>query len=191
MEKNKDIFVVKACFNDYAEISDIVDCFREKFGDGFEILCINVDDPNMAEAYWAGRRDNVKVEIEKLTDDAVIPSYKKEGGTSMSLKCTSLEYNYKTDTYAYHTGLKIKRKPNGVHIVVKPAYAKECYLSDYVGFGDGYYEGEIILYFKNRTPFSVLLDMDEFADVMDCAPFYPGEEIAEIAFVNSPEVEFI
>ena len=47
----------------------------------------------------------MKVKIKKLNENAVIPTYAKEGDAGLDVTCTSYEYDYGTSCWMYHTGL--------------------------------------------------------------------------------------
>lgn len=168
IDANKDILVVKADFNCDEEVHDLSKFFHDKFGEDAEIMFIKADNSEESEVYLAGRRDNVVVEFEKLREDAVIPSYSKDGDVSMNLFCVDVEYNAETDQYIYHTGLQLKNKPNGIYAYIKPSNSlSDCYLSDYLGFGESDYNGEILLFFKNRTSFKVRKMLEEWNAMTD------------------------
>lgn len=163
MENKKDIFVIKAHYNSDEEILETAEQFHDKFGDSAEILCIKAEEGESDEAYWAGRRDRVVIEIEKIHDNAVIPVYLKDGQVSMNISSVSVDYDEDTDQYIYHTGLKISKMPDGLYAYLKPCNStNDCYISDYMGFGESEYEGEIIVMFKNRTSIDVRNMLEEW-----------------------------
>lgn len=155
---NKDILVVKADFNDDVEIETLGEDFRKKFGDEVE-----TDKGENKEVYLDAHRNIVVIEFEKLSDGAVLPEYNKEGDVSMNLFAIDCEYDVNTDQYIYHTGLKIKNKPEGIYAYIKPSNSlSDAYLSDYLGFGESEYDGEILIMFKNRTSLAVRRMLEEW-----------------------------
>lgn len=160
MNNKKDLLVVRGNFKGDFELKNRLE---KEFGDEVSVVFVHESDREKFDFYWTGRRDRVTIEFEKLTEDAVIPSYNKDGDVSMNLFCTSVEYNKETDQYIYHTGLKIKEMPDGVYGYIKPSNSlSDCYLSDYLGFGESDYEGEILVMFKNRTSLEVRKMLEEW-----------------------------
>lgn len=97
--------------------------------------------------------ENLKVKIKKLHEDAVIPSYAKEGDMGMDLTAVSVEYNEEMDCYIYHTGLAFE-VPKGYGMFLFPRSSNrktESYMTNHVGVLDSGYRGELLLCFKNRT----------------------------------------
>lgn len=163
IDDSKDIFVLKAHFLCDDEAIDCAEEFHKAFGNDCEILCLRIGEDEQTDAYWARRDSRIEVEFEKLDENAIIPRYRNEEDVTLSLGFTSMDYDQETDQYVYHTGLKINRMPSGSYVYIKPSGSlHDCYISDYVGFGETDYDGEIIVYFKNRTSFEVRKMLEEW-----------------------------
>lgn len=91
----------------------------------------------------------LKVKIKKLNEDAVIPTYSKDGDAGMDLVATSKSFD--TDgNVVYGTGLAFEI-PKGYVGLLFPRSSnanKQILLSNSVGLIDSGYRGEVTLKFK-------------------------------------------
>lgn len=90
----------------------------------------------------------MKVKIQKLTNNAVIPSYAKPGDAGLDLVAVTKSFD--NDIVIYGTGLAIEI-PKGYVGLVFPRSSlsnKSMILGNHVGVIDSGYRGEIILKFR-------------------------------------------
>ena len=117
----------------------------------------------------------MKVKIQRLSDDAVIPHYAKPGDAGMDL--TAVWKNQTFDIVTYGTGLSIEI-PDGYVGLLFPRssiYKTKMSLTNAVGVIDSGYRGEIMMKFKvtdNRIMYQV------------------GDRIGQLVIMPYPEVEF-
>ena len=96
----------------------------------------------------------MKVKIKKLSENAVIPSYAKEGDCGMDLTATSKEFD-NDGNIVYGTGLALEI-PEGYAGFIFPRSSnakKSLILSNSVGIIDSKYRGELFLKFKPTMTF--------------------------------------
>lgn len=147
------------------------------------------------------------IKVKKLSPNAVMPSFAKEGDMCMDITAISVEYDEKKDAYIYHTGLAFESPMGaGSLLFCRSSNCKtDCYLPNHVGVADiAGYRGEILFVFKNRTSYKTrcLLNTWEASytqgqfvadyiqpDPMEFAPYKVGDRIGQIMFVNLPQVE--
>lgn len=117
----------------------------------------------------------MKVKIQRLSDDAVIPRYAKPGDAGMDL--TAVWENQTMDVITYGTGLAVEI-PNGYVGLLFPRssiYKTKMSLTNAVGVIDSGYRGEIMMKFK----------------VTDKRMMYQvGDRIGQLVIMPYPEVEF-
>ena len=117
----------------------------------------------------------MKVKIQRLSDDAIIPHYAKPGDAGMDL--TAVWKNQTFDIVTYGTGLSIEI-PDGYVGLLFPRssiYKTKMSLTNAVGVIDSGYRGEIMMKFKvtdNRIMYQV------------------GDRIGQLVIMPYPEVEF-
>ena len=120
------------------------------------------------------------VKFKKLNDEAVIPSYAKEGDAGLDLTAVSFEYDEKLDAYVYHTGLAMEI-PKGYVGLVYPRSSNrktDAYLTNHVGVIDSGYRGEVLVTFKNR---------DNSRNAIN-PPYVSGERIAQMIVMPYPMI---
>lgn len=86
----------------------------------------------------------------KLDEKAVLPSYAKPGDAGMDITCISKQYDEKTNTYIYGTGLAVEI-PNGYVGLIFPRssiFKTNLSLANHVGVIDSQYRGEIKFIFR-------------------------------------------
>ena len=120
----------------------------------------------------------MKVRIKKLSTDAVIPTYAKEGDAGMDLVATKIISNTTFDV-SYGTDLAMEI-PNGFVGLVFPRSSIRKYelvLSNSVGVIDSGYRGEIQATFKKENG-------------LDSLAYKVGDRIAQIMIIPHPPIEF-
>lgn len=142
----------------------------------------------------------MKVKIKKLSEEAVIPSYAKDGDAGMDLTCVYKIYD-ENGNVVYGTGLAIEI-PKGYVGLLFPRSSnskQDLILSNSVGVIDSGYRGEIMVKFKP----SVLIVSDEegveyewdssqmsvdFAE--DFKHYKVGERVCQLVILPYPQIEF-
>jgi dUTP pyrophosphatase len=120
----------------------------------------------------------MKVRIKKLNENAVIPSYAKDGDAGMDLVATRIISNTTFDV-SYGTDLAMEI-PNGFVGLVFPRSSIRKYelaLSNSVGVIDSGYRGEIQATFKKTNG-------------LDSIAYKVGDRIAQIMIIPHPPIEF-
>lgn len=119
----------------------------------------------------------MKIKIKKLHQDAVVPSYAKDGDAGLDLTATSIS----RDDYGnicYGTGLAFEI-PKGYVGLVFPRSSnskKDLWLTNSVGVIDSGYRGEVT--FKYRAV--------DFAERI----YYVGERVGQLIIMPYPYIEF-
>jgi len=120
----------------------------------------------------------MKVRIKKLNENAVIPSYAKDGDAGMDLVATRIISNTTFDI-SYGTDLAMEI-PNGFVGLVFPRSSIRKYelvLSNSVGVIDSGYRGELQATFKKENG-------------LDSLVYKVGDRIAQIIIIPYPPIEF-
>ena len=128
----------------------------------------------------AGESKTLVVKFKKLNDEAVIPSYAKEGDAGLDLTAVSFEYDETLDAYVYHTGLTMEI-PKGYVGLVYPRSSNrktDAYLTNHVGVIDSGYRGEVLATFKNR---------DNSRNAIN-PPYVSGERICQLIVIPYPTI---
>jgi dUTP pyrophosphatase len=123
----------------------------------------------------------VKVLIKKLTPEAVVPTYAKEGDAGMDLTATSVK---ETDMYVeYGTGLAFELPEGFVGLLFQRSSVSKYHLSlaNAVGVLDSGYRGEVSFRFK-KTPNHTPLEYSKRYEI--------GDKIGQIMIIPYPKVEF-
>ena len=122
--------------------------------------------------------DKMKVEIVKikrLHEDAVIPSYAKDGDAGMDL--TAVEVSGKDGFITYHTGLamEIPRWHVGLLFPRSSVYKTGQSLTNCVGVIDSGYRGEIMM----KYTLSSL-----------CKEYEIGDRVGQLIVIPYPKIDF-
>jgi len=120
----------------------------------------------------------MRVKIKKLNENAVIPTYAKDGDAGMDLVATRIISNTTFDV-SYGTDLAIEI-PNGFVGLVFPRSSIRKYelvLSNSVGVIDSGYRGELQATFKKENG-------------LDSLVYKVGDRIAQIIIIPYPPIEF-
>ena len=117
----------------------------------------------------------MKVKIKKLHQDAVIPSYAKDGDAGMDL--TAIDVSASSGHITYHTGLAIEipRWHVGLLFPRSSVYKTGQSLSNCVGVIDSGYRGEIMMKFT-LSPTG--------------QDYKIGDRIGQIVIFPYPKIEF-
>ncbi len=122
----------------------------------------------------------LKVNIKKLSDDAVIPTYAKDGDAGMDLTATSKTYD-EYGNVCYGTSLAFEL-PKGFVGLLFPRSSntkKDLILGNSVGVLDSGYRGEVVFKFKT---------IDSVNDVYGI--YQVGDRIGQIIIMPYPQVVF-
>lgn len=124
-----------------------------------------------------GRAGRMQINIKKLNENAVIPSYAKLGDAGMDLTAISEEWNESNTQVTYDTGLSIEI-PEGYVGLLFPrssVYKTELNLANSVGVIDSGYRGPI---------------MFKFRYIEDGLVYEVGDRIGQILILPYPQIEF-
>lgn len=132
----------------------------------------------------------MKIKIKKLVDNAVIPSYAKEGDAGLDLTAI---WGKGEDMYTeYGTGLSIEI-PEGYVGLLFPRSSisnKTQMLSNSVGVIDSGYRGEIKLRFKYDALLQERWEKETGRDMETELMYQPGERVGQLIIVPYPKIEF-
>ncbi len=119
----------------------------------------------------------MKVKIKKLEEDAVIPTYAKDGDAGMDLVVTSIDNQ--ADKAIMGTGLSIEIPEGYVGLLFPRSsiHKKSLTLANSVGVIDSGYRGEIKLIFKASIS-------NEFIN------YQLGDRIGQLIIMPYPQIEF-
>ena len=129
----------------------------------------------------------MKVKVKKLTPEAVIPKYAKEGDAGLDLTATS----FNTDpqgNFIYGTGLAIEIPEGYVGLIVPRSsiVKKQMALANSLGIVDSGYRGEIKVFFK-----AALLNPISIIDFPDGSKYKIGERIAQLIIMPYPYIDLV
>ena len=122
----------------------------------------------------------MKVRIKKLNENAVIPSYAKDGDAGMDLVATSIISNTSTQiTYGIGLALEIPKGFVGLIFPRSSVRKTRLMLSNCVGVIDSGYRGELQATFNKINNDSVSEN-----------DYKVGDRIAQIMIIPHPPIEF-
>lgn len=142
----------------------------------------------------------IKVKIKKLNEDAVTPTYSKDGDAGMDLVATSKSFD-KDGNAVYGTGLAFEI-PKGFVGLVFPRSSnakKQLLLSNSVGVIDSGYRGEVMLKFKSsassfslKTLIKLIFNPDaNITTISNHSESYSiGDRIGQIIILPYPQIKF-
>lgn len=156
----------------------------------------------------------VNVKFLKRNPNAKLPKYAHDGDLGMDVVATGVEYDAKTDSYIYSTGLSCETKKGvGVYAFARSSiYSTDCYLTNSVGVIDSaQYRGEIKFVFKNRTSLNARIELqslrewtkmnwfeklftsydevynkNSIVDPLKFAPYAVGDKIGQLILMEFP-----
>jgi dUTP pyrophosphatase len=122
----------------------------------------------------------MKVKIKKLSAEAVIPTYAKEGDAGMDLVATSIKFDGTQITYG--TGLVIEIPEGFVGLVFPRSSIRKTSLSlsNSVGVIDSGYRGEIQATFNQKS-------LSKDGGIL----YGVGDRICQLMIIPYPHVDFI
>lgn len=126
------------------------------------------------------------VKIKKLVEDAVIPSYAKQGDAGLDLTATSYEHKSDIDCHVYGTGIAVEIPEGHVGLIFPRSSNRktDAYMCNHVGVVDSGYRGELMVSFKNRIPTG-----DKIPNIVK--PYEVGDKIAQFIILPYPKISFI
>jgi dUTP pyrophosphatase len=149
----------------------------------------------------------MNIKIKKLSENAFIPSYQKEGDAGMDLVATSKMFD-EEGCVVYGTGLAMEI-PIGFVGLIFPRSSnskKDLVLSNSVGVIDCGYRGEIMLKFKPLSFFATDADVkvdkhletfeyicvgkEDIEDDIEMELYNIGDRIGQIIIMPFPKVHF-
>jgi len=122
----------------------------------------------------------MKVRIKKLSENAVIPTYAKDGDAGMDLVATSIKFDGTQITYG--TGLAIEIPEGFVGLIFPRSSIRktDLSLSNSVGVIDSGYRGEIQATFNQKS-------LSKDGQIL----YGVGDRIMQIMIIPHPPVQFI
>lgn len=127
----------------------------------------------------------MEVKIKKLHENAVIPTYAKNGDAGMDLTAVN-KYPDHFGNIVYDTGLAFEI-PEGFVGLLFPRSSnikKDLILGNSVGVIDSGYRGEVVFKFKKQKKYNWSTE--------DSGDFYNiGDRIGQIIIMPYPKIEFI
>ena len=153
----------------------------------------------------------LKVKIKKLNENAVIPTYSKNGDAGMDLVATSKWHDDNGNT-CYGTGLSFEIQKGYVGLLFPRSSnaKKDLLLSNSVGVLDSGYRGEVMFKFKKqinneKTVLNTIIAVQNMAeikedfkklglldedDIEDFTEYQLGERIGQLIIMPYPQIEF-
>ncbi len=131
----------------------------------------------------------LKVLIKKLHEDAVIPSYAKEGDAAVDLHFLDSHYDDR-GRLVVQTGVAVKI-PEGYVGLIFPRSSiskKHLSLSNSVGVIDSGYTGEILVKFSPTPHFTITENHDNYDE--DFLSFGKGDRVAQLIILPYPSILF-
>lgn len=119
----------------------------------------------------------MKVNIKKLRENAVIPSYAHITDAGMDITATSLEID--GSNFIYGTGLAFEVPKGYVMLLFSRSSVRNTQgiLTNCIGVIDSGYRGEVMFTFKN-------------IDGSTTPPYKVGERIGQLIIIPYPKIEF-
>jgi dUTP pyrophosphatase len=127
------------------------------------------------------KKKKMEVRIKRLTPNAIIPTYAKEGDAGMDLVATSIISETTTDV-TYGTGLAMEIRDGFVGLVFPRSSIRkyDLALTNCVGVIDSGYRGEIQATFKKTN----------WLKGNESEKYQIGDRIAQIIIIPHPQIEF-
>jgi dUTP pyrophosphatase len=127
------------------------------------------------------KKKKMEVRIKRLTPNAIIPTYAKEGDAGMDLVATSIISETTTDI-TYGTGLAMEIRDGFVGLVFPRSSIRkyDLALTNCVGVIDSGYRGEIQATFKKTN----------WLKGNESEKYQIGDRIAQIIIIPHPQIEF-
>ena len=123
----------------------------------------------------------MQVKIKKLSPEAVIPTYAKEGDAGMDLVITDIKGENKYDiTYGFGISMEIPKGFMGLVFPRSSIRKTDLILSNSVGVIDSGYRGEIQATFNQKS-------LSKDGQIL----YGVGDRICQIMIIPHPEITFI
>jgi dUTP pyrophosphatase len=147
--------------------------------------------------------ETVKVKFKKLHENAVLPTYAKDGDMGMDLTAVDRVWDKDIDCFVYRTGLAVE-VPKGYGMLIFPRSSNRktgLYLPNSVGIIDSGYRGEILVSYKTRVPRNIDRKLgalanahtdsfiEAFRNVPEDVIHSTGDKIAQAVIFPYPYVE--
>lgn len=147
--------------------------------------------------------NNMEVKIKRLTPEATIPSYAKEGDAGLDLTATSMEYD-EQGNLVYGTGICIEI-PKGYVGLIFPRSSiskKDLLLTNSVAVIDSGYRGEITLKMKSSIrnvvleyvrsllrKFDIVYNINEDNILSSVKIYKVGDRVGQLVIMPYPQIE--
>ena len=137
---------------------------------------------------------NLKIKIKKLVNDAIIPTYSKDGDAGMDLVATSRHYD-KDGNVVYGTGLAFEI-PKGYVGLLFPRSSnakKDLLLSNSIGVLDSGYRGEVMFKFKPSGVHKINYNRNcgfEADFKSELENYNIGDKVGQLIIMPYPQIEF-
>jgi dUTP pyrophosphatase len=150
----------------------------------------------------------MRINIKKLHEDAIIPTYSKVGDAGLDLTAISRDLmtndNTTADYIEYGTGLAIEI-PQGYVGLIFPRSSlskKDLILANHVGIIDSNYRGEIKFRYKVDATYDIITlnknlaelivkDIDnEILDIFNSHIYEIGDRVGQLIIIPYPQIEF-
>ena len=128
----------------------------------------------------------LQVNIKKLSDNAVIPTYAKDGDAGMDLTATSKSYDdHGNVVYGTSIAFEIPKGFVGLLFPRSINTKKDLILGNSLGVLDSGYRGEVVFKFKPTMNF------DDLQYALGCCDEYEiGDRIGQIIIMPYPQIMF-
>ena len=135
----------------------------------------------------------LQVNIKKLSDNAVIPTYAKDGDAGMDLTATSKSYDdHGNVVYGTSLAFEIPKGYVGLLFPRSSNTKKDLILGNSVGVLDSGYRGEVVFKFKPTIYYDVNSGSDSFIDSPKHSlnNYEIGDRIGQIIIMPHPQIVF-
>lgn len=123
--------------------------------------------------------DSIKIKVKKLHENAIIPSYSKEGDAGMDLTITrEIENTTFQVSYGFGIAMEIPKGYVGLVFPRSSVRNQDLILSNCVGVVDSGYRGELQATFKKTQG-------------LDSIKYKVGERGAQIIIIPYPQIEMV
>lgn len=130
----------------------------------------------------------MEIKIKKLSENAVTPTYAKNGDAGMDLTATSKSYDeYGNICYGTSLAFEIPEGFVGLLFPRSSNTKKDLTLGNSVGVLDSGYRGEVFFKFKPSDYFAINRD-DVYGDGLS---YEVGDRIGQIIVIPHPKVTFV
>jgi dUTP pyrophosphatase len=147
------------------------------FVNGLDGVLKNLTSDIQASAYPINT--SLEIKVKKLSDNAVIPSYAKDGDAGMDLTITKeIENTSFSVSYGFGIAIEIPRGYVGLIFPRSSVRNQDLILSNCVGVIDSGYRGEIQATFKKTNG-------------LDSIKYKVGERGAQIIILPYPQIKFV